>query len=68
MDPIALKKAFELYPETKVIIVVNLYGTSAKFDENCKIAEKHGAIITEDAAESFGATYRGRQKPWVHTM
>ncbi len=61
MDPVALEKAFELYPETKVIMVVNLYGTPAKFDEISKIAEKHGAIIIEDAAESFGATYCGRQ-------
>lgn len=61
MDPVALEKAFELYPETKVIMLVNLYGTPAKFDEICAIAEKHGAIIIEDAAESFGATYKGRQ-------
>ncbi len=61
MDPVALEKAFELYPNTKVVIVANLYGTPAKFDEICAIAEKHGAIIIEDAAESLGATYRGRQ-------
>lgn len=61
MDPVALEKAFERYPDTKVIIVVNLYGTPAKYDEICAIAEKHGAIIIEDAAESFGATYKGRQ-------
>ncbi len=61
MDPVALEKAFELYPGTKVIVVVNLYGTPAKYDELCAIAEKHGAVIVEDAAESFGATYKGRQ-------
>ncbi len=61
MDPVALEKAFELYPDTKVIMVANLYGTPAKFDELCAIAEKHGAIIIEDAAESLGATYGGRQ-------
>lgn len=61
MDPVALEKAFELYPNTKVIVVVNLYGTPAKYDEICRIAEKHGAIIIEDAAESLGATYKGRQ-------
>ncbi len=61
MDPVALEKAFELYPDTKVIIVANLYGTPAKFDEICAIAQKHGAIIIEDAAESLGATYKGRQ-------
>lgn len=61
MDPVALEKAFELYPNTKVIVVVNLYGTPAKYDEICAIAKKHGAVIIEDAAESFGATYKGRQ-------
>lgn len=61
MDPVALEKAFELYPNTKVIVVVNLYGTPSKYDEICEIAEKHGAIIIEDAAESLGATYKGRQ-------
>lgn len=61
MDPVALEKAFELYPNTKVIMVVNLYGTPAKYDEICAIAEKHSAVIIEDAAESFGATYKGRQ-------
>ena len=61
MDPAALDKAFELYPDTKVVIVANLYGTPAKFDEICAITEKHGAILIEDAAESLGATYRGHQ-------
>ena len=60
MDPAALEKAFELYPNTKVIVVVNLYGTPAKYDEICAIAQKHGAIIIEDAAESLGSTYKGR--------
>lgn len=58
MDPIALEKAFEKYPDTKVVVVVNLYGTPAKYDEICSIAKKHGAVIIEDAAESFGATYK----------
>lgn len=61
MDPAALEKAFELYPDTKVIVVVNLYGTPAKYDEICAIAKKHGAVIIEDAAESFGALYKGKQ-------
>ena len=61
MDPVALEKAFELYPNTKAVMVVNLYGTPAKYDEICAIAEKHGAVIIEDAAESFGATYKGVQ-------
>ena len=61
MDPVALEKAFELYPNAKAIVVANLYGVPAKFDEICEIARKHRAIIIEDAAESLGATYKGRQ-------
>ena len=61
MDPKALSCAFEKYPDTKVVIVANLYGTPAKFDEICAIVKEHGAILIEDAAESFGATYKGRQ-------
>ena len=61
MDPVALEKAFELYPEVKHIVIANLYGVPGKIDEIRKIAEKHGAIIIEDAAESFGATYKGKQ-------
>ena len=61
MDPKALEKAFELHPEVKVIVVVHLYGTPCKMDEIQKIANKHGAIIIEDAAESLGATYKGQQ-------
>ncbi len=61
MDPKSLKKAFELYPDTKVVIVVNLYGVPAKYDEICAIAENYGATVIEDAAESFGAVYKGKQ-------
>lgn len=61
MDPVALEKAFELYPGTKVVVLANLYGTPAKMDEICAVCEKHGAIIIEDAAESMGATYKGVQ-------
>lgn len=61
MDPVALERAFEIYPDTKVIMVVNLYGTPAKFDEICEIAQRHGAVIIEDAAESLGAKYKGKQ-------
>ena len=61
MDPVALEKAFELYPGTKAVIVANLYGTPAKLDEISAICEKHGATIIEDAAESLGATYKGKQ-------
>ena len=61
MDPVALEKAFELYPEVKVVVMVHLYGVPAKIDELKAICEKHGAVIIEDAAESLGATYKGVQ-------
>ena len=61
MDPIALEKAFEMYPEVKLIIVAHLYGTPGKVAEIKRIADKYGALIIEDAAESFGATVNGVQ-------
>ena len=61
MDPTALEKAFELYPEVKVVVVAHLYGTPGKMDEIRGICEKYGAVIIEDAAESLGATYKGVQ-------
>ena len=61
MDPRALEKAFELYPDTKAVIAVNLYGTPAKLDELRAICDRHNAVLIEDAAESLGATYKGRQ-------
>lgn len=61
MDPRALEKAFEKYPDCKVVIVANLYGTPAKLDEIKEICEAHGATLIEDAAESLSATYKGRQ-------
>ncbi|RGR76383.1 aminotransferase DegT [Holdemania filiformis] len=61
MDPIALEKAFELYPEVRVVVVAHLYGTPGKVDEIRTICERHMAIIIEDAAESLGATYKGKQ-------
>lgn len=61
MDPIALEKAFELYPDVKVVVLVHLYGTPAKVDEIKAICKKHDAILVEDAAESLGATYKGKQ-------
>ena len=61
MDPAALEKAFKLYPKVKVVVVAHLYGTPGKIDEIKEICKKYGAIIIEDAAESLGATYKGRQ-------
>ena len=61
MDPSALERAFELYPDVKVIVMVHLYGTPAKIDKIREIADKHNAVIVEDAAESLGASYKGQQ-------
>ena len=61
MDPEALEKAFELYPEVRLVVLVHLYGTPAKIDEIRAICKKHNALIIEDAAESFGAAYKGKQ-------
>ncbi|MBE6667441.1 MAG: aminotransferase class I/II-fold pyridoxal phosphate-dependent enzyme [Ruminococcaceae bacterium] len=61
MDPLALEKAFEMFPEVKVVVFANLYGTPAKMDEIIAICNKYGATIIEDAAESLGATYKGVQ-------
>lgn len=59
MDPVALEKAFELYPDVKVVVLVHLYGTPAKVDEIKAVCDKNGAILIEDAAESLGASYKG---------
>lgn len=61
MDPAALERAFALYPEVRHIVVAHLYGTPGKINEIRAIAEKHNAVIVEDAAESLGASYRRRQ-------
>ena len=61
MDPVALEKAFALYPDVKVVVIAHLYGTPGKIDELKAVCEKHGAVIIEDAAESLGATYKGVQ-------
>lgn len=61
MDPGSLEKAFEIYPEIKVVVVAHLYGTPGKIDEIWDICNRHGAVIIEDAAESLGAFYKGVQ-------
>ena len=61
MDPVALEKAFELYPDVKIVVIAHLYGTPAKMDELKRICDEHNATIVEDAAESFGASYKGIQ-------
>ena len=66
MSPEALEKAFEIYPDTRLIIVAHLYGTPGKAEEIKRIAEEHNALIVEDAAESLGAKYMIQGK-WVET-
>ena len=61
MDPVALEKAFEIYPDVKLVVVAHLYGTPGKIDEIKAICDRHGTKIIEDAAESLGATYKGKQ-------
>lgn len=62
MDPVALEKAFSIYPDTKIVVLVHLYGVPAKIDEIKEICDRYQAILIEDAAESLGATYKG-----IHT-
>ena len=66
MDPAALAKAFELFPDVRLVVMAHLYGTPGKIEEIKAICDKHGALIVEDAAESLGAKYmlNGR---WVET-
>ncbi len=61
MSPDALRRAFEKYPQAKAVIAVYLYGTPAKIDELMAICAEHNVPYIEDAAESLGATYKGKQ-------
>ena len=61
MDPVALEKAFEIYPDVRLVVIAHLYGTPGKMDEIRAICDRHNALIVEDAAESLGATYKGIQ-------
>lgn len=61
MDPEALKEAFKKYPAAKAVVVVNLYGIPAKLDEIKEICDSHDALLIEDAAESLGSIYKGKQ-------
>lgn len=61
MDPKALERAFQKYPDVKVVVLAHLYGTPSKMDEILDICNAHNAILIEDAAESLSATYKGKQ-------
>lgn len=61
MDPVALEKAFQKYPNAKVVMLAHLYGSPAKMDEIIEICKKYNAVLIEDAAEALSATYKGKQ-------
>ena len=61
MDPVALEKAFELYPNVRLVVCAELYGFPGRIDIIKQICEKHGALLVEDAAEAMGATLLGKQ-------
>lgn len=60
MDPVALEKAFEMYPDVKLVVCAELYGFPGRMDEIKRICEKQGALLIEDAAEAMGATIDGK--------
>lgn len=60
MDPVALEKAFALYPDVKLVVCAELYGFSGNIRKIKEICEKHGALLIEDAAEAMGASYEGK--------
>lgn len=57
----ALKKAYEKYPNPKAVIIVDLYGVPANYDELLKVTAEHHTPVIEDSAEAFGATYKGKK-------
>ena len=61
MDPETLERAFQQYPEVRLVVLAHLYGTPAKMEAIMEIVRRHGAVLIEDAAESMGAAYQGRQ-------
>ena len=61
MDPIALERAFEMYPDVKLVVSAELYGFPGRMDIIKEICQKHGALLIEDAAEAMGATVNGKQ-------
>ncbi|MGJ7575243.1 DegT/DnrJ/EryC1/StrS family aminotransferase [Variovorax sp. RB2P76] len=66
LDPALLAAA--ITPRTKAIIPVSLYGQCADFDAINVIAARYGLPVIEDAAQSFGATYKGRKSCNLSTI
>ena len=61
MDPVALEKAFEIFPDVKLVVYAELYGFPGKVKAIREICDRHGALLVEDAAEAMGATVDGSQ-------
>ena len=61
MNPVALEKAFEMYPEVKLVVYAELYGFPGNIRKIKDICKKHSALLVEDAAEAMGATWEGKQ-------
>lgn len=61
MSPKALEKAYEKYPNPKAVVIVHLYGQACKINEIKEICDKHGTTLIEDAAESMGTKYHGKE-------
>ena len=66
IDPNKIEAA--ITPRTKAIMPVSLYGQCADFDAINAIAAKHGLPVIEDGAQSFGATYKGKQSCGLSTI
>ncbi len=66
IDPAKIEAA--ITPKTKAIMPVSLYGQCADMDAINAIATKHGLSVIEDAAQSFGATYKGRKSCGLSTI
>ena len=60
MDPEALEKAFQKYPEAKIVVLTQLYGTPSKMDEILDVCKKHNAVLVEDAAEAITSRYKNQ--------
>ena len=61
MNPRALERAFEIYPEVQLVVAAHLYGFPGKADEIRAVCDAHGALLIEDAAEALGSTYNGQK-------
>ena len=61
MDPQALERAFEIYPDVRLVVCAELYGFPGRMDRIKAICQQHGALLVEDAAEAMGATVDGKQ-------